>query len=401
MKRILVIALILASLAVDAKAPARRTAGGKAQVSALAAPSAPAKAQPPAPVAFEGVEATKYNVLDLYAKCMSNTCFDEKTGLCRCRDGSAKFAEADAGCRYVAAAIPFREADTIADFKRRAANDCTGFVFAENTAASQTTQSEALAALTVCMKKNCKARGGGDFEVCFDDDAFLAKFAGCQDTYKNYPDTAALKRAFAAQIEVYKAHFCTQSWGVMRDGECFIKIGIGASQKTVQGAREFRVGDKIVCSHESFRATARTNDLLHMQTKKNLVVGSINLVGTAAKSASSIISAVGEKVEAKDEEGNVKKDSDGNAIMKRKTNTAEMGMAVTTSVGSLAGDGIGLWANSMILGQERPGFPAKCFAVKADGQAKPIFHEDPETFYQLRFSTDWVERGKDIRLIDR
>jgi len=71
-------------------------------------------------------------------------------------------------------------------------------------------------------------------------------------------------------------------------------------------------------------------------------------------------------------------------------------MAITTSVGTLAGDGIGLAVNSMILGQPRPEFSAKCFAVKDDGQVKPIFHEDPDVFYQLRFSADWVDRGKAV-----
>jgi|GEM_PF-5263053 len=401
MKKVLTIILLLTPLALEAqpskKTPARRASSGgrQAPIPARAAdvgtpsPAVPAQtggqaaastaATPAGKAAFEGTEITKYNASDLYAKCMSKTCFDPKTGLCQCRDGSERFGIANAECRFIAAALPFKEADVLADFGRRAANDCTGFVFAENAASAPKTQSEALASLTVCMKKACKSRGGGDFEICFDDDALAAKFKECKDSYANYNDPEALKLAFRRQIGTYKAYFCSESWGVMRDGECFVRIGIGTTPQNVKGVREFRVGENIICSQEAFGARVENAgyEIMRMTAKKDIITGSMRLVGSAASAAGSIVgtssAGTGEKT----------------ALDKISTT-----LAVTNAVTGLAGDSLGIYINSTILGAPRPEFKGICFAVKTDGQAKPIFHEDPDVFYQLRYSLDWEERGR-------
>jgi len=396
--------MLLTPLALEAqtskKAPARRTSSGGRQAPAPAraadvgapAPAVPAQtggkaasstaAAPAGKAAFEGTEITKYNASDLYAKCMSKTCFDSKTGLCQCRDGSAKSMEADAECRFIAAALPFKEADVLADFGRRAANDCTGLALSENAASAPQTQSEALASLTVCMKKACKPRGGGDFEICFDDDALAAKFKECKDSYANYNDPEALKLAFRRQIGTYKAYFCSESWGVMRDGECFVRIGIGTTPQNVKGVREFRVGENIICSQEAFGARVENAgyEIMRMTAKKDIITGSMRLVGSAASAAGSIVDTSSAGTGA-----------DGEKTALDKINT---GLAITNAVTGLAGDSLGIYFNSMILGAPRPEFKGICFAVKTDGQAKPIFHEDPDVFYQLRYSLDWEERGR-------
>jgi hypothetical protein len=230
------------------------------------------------------------------------------------------------------------------------------------------------------MRRVCRPRrGGGDFEVCFDEEGLAEKFEECKDTHKNYANTGALQETFRAQILSYKTHFCTESWGVMRGGDCFVRIGIGPAQgttiRTVRGIREFRVGDNIICSQEAFDANIGANRLMEMQGRKDVIVGSVRLVGTAVSAAGSIVGVADQ-------------------------GAAATTMAITAAVGELASEGIGLWVGTMILGMEKPGFPGMCFAVRGE-QVKPIFREDPEVFYQLRFSSDWEERGRSVGAMGR
>ena len=97
----------------------------------------------------------------------------------------------------------------------------------------------------------------------------------------------------------------------------------------------------------------------------------------------------------------MKKDADGKTVTGKKLDDpTRLGLGIIGGVGELASEGLGLWVGSFILGQPRPEFKAMCFAVR-DGQFKPIFYEDPDVFYQLRFSADWEERSKSVGKMEK
>ena len=355
--------------AISGKSAPKRNAGA----AGAKASAAPANAE------YKPEDITKYNAAEYYGKCMQKSCFKPENGLCQCRDAN-RFKAADSGCRYIAKALPYLEDEIVGDFQRKAANDCVSFIIAENNKAIDAEKSyyNTLAELTTCMKKECTSRSGSEFAGCFTPQEYAEKFPKCEAVYKDFPASKIeeLNMDFAKSLDSYKEKYCEESFGTLRGGECYVKIGIGVSAKAIKKSQEFRVGDKIICSQTNFGTDLGGNDLEHRAAKKNLVVGSMRLAGTVLRTAAAGVNA------AQAVQG-------GGWNLK-----LAAALSITGELGGVAQEAIGLHIQTLILGEPVPGFDGICFAMK-EGQVKPVFYEDPETYYQLSWSEkNWADAGR-------
>ena len=399
-------ATLLPDGAAEAKKAVRRKAERETTAPAEAVPEPAAKpaeapaTEKPKASAPSGANINKYNCEELYGKCMNRTCFDTKEkSRCKCHKDAALYKEAGESCGYIPEACPAVGADIIRTYARAMAADCTTVALADNGRDAGKSLYNKLAELTTCMKPKCRIGRSSDaeFVACFDSDNLEAAMRECKDLYPEGEDQTTLRDMFYKSIADYKAKYCEEINGEMQDGECIITIGIGLSPLAIKEKREFKVGDKVVCSQAGFAVKLESGALAieKKRAKKNLVLAGIRLGAKILGAAGKVLESARASTKDSDEKDGIitRNLADSGKKLEFDVDWSDM---MGTSL-NMAGEAVNVIPAIMTLQMEDDSAEgrAKCYAIKGgkarvDENAKPLLTEDDEVYYILRWTPDWT-----------
>ena len=360
---------------------------------------------------------TKYNCETLYNKCMNQKCYTPTNGRCGC-NAEEKFNSANNECKYIYEVYPNLAKDIVNTYKRNAKSDCANFVISD-IKETNVSLTNILSELTACMKPKCKSKSN-EFVGCFDEDNLEKKLKSCDKIYKNKSDDdiALLKEMFKKNMASYKQKYCDEIYGTIKaDGECYLQIGFGASFKTIQSVREFKVGDNVVCSENAFGTTLGESKQQKLRHVKEIVLTGIDIAqrGTslAGRITGSMVDTADKKSKEKNEKVNVKTTTDANG---KKIQTTEKATGEYVNVykgsgnltSSMSGieqmnmvvDGMNVLVGSdhltgaigSVFALKEGDFKYKgyCFVIKGDVK-KELFNASDDYYYKLRWGESWNE----------
>ena len=334
---------------------------------------------------------TKYNCENLYNKCMNETCFNSKTGRCSCNTTSV-FENANKKCEYITDTFPHLKDDIITSYRRIAKSDCTSYTM-QTMGDENSSISNVLAELITCMQPKCRANRVNEFVGCFDKDNMEEKLKLCENVYSNVKDKDLLFKMFDESIITYKTKYCDENFGTMRDGECYIKIGLGTSIKDIKKVNEFKIGDTIICSENNFGVELGESKHAKIRKTRDIVVASIGAVGAIVDTASNIVSSKTDIID-KTSVSLIGSSGDRTFVQQQATGNLTSGNVVGNSILGVTG----------VISAVMPALPAiieedidtsytgYCYAIKGN-QKVELFGATDDYSYQLRWAPDWAGRG--------
>lgn len=339
---------------------------------------------------------TKYNCENLYNKCMNETCFNNKTGRCSCNTTSV-FETANQKCEYITNAFPYLKDEIISSYKRIAKSDCTSYTIQQNTNELNSSLSNVLAELISCMQPKCRANRTDEFVNCFDKDNMETKLKLCENIYKNVNDKTLLLEMFKDSINTYKIKYCNEIFGTMRNGECYIQIGIGTSFKDIKKTQEFKIGDTIICSENNFGIDLGKSKHEKLRLIKNVAVAGINLTSGILNIASNVVSS---KQDITSNDTKIIGSANGKNIMQKQTTgqlTSANALATTLDgVSTLGTSALEALPSIMMLKEDiDTSYSGYCYAIKGE-QKIELFGATDDYSYQLRWAPAWTDRGNFI-----
>ncbi len=310
---------------------------------------------------------TKYNCEILYNKCMNEFCYKSDNGRCGCNDNK-NFNAADEKCNYIYKACPNLENDIISTFKRNAKSDCSNIAI-NDVKNSSVSLSNVLAELKICMRPKCKSKFN-EFVGCFDEDNFEKKFKACEKVYSKAQDIDLLKSMFKDDFAVYKKKYCDEIYGTIKsDGECYLTIGFGPSFKTIQKTQEFKVGDTVRCSENSFGVALEESKAQKLVHIKEIVLTGLNFLKNATAFAGTIAGATEQNSEGKLE------------------SSMGAGEILTGSLGTL-GTLTGAIGGVIALKEGDFKYSGYCYVIKGT-TVKELFGASDDFYYKLRWDENW------------
>ncbi len=346
---------------------------------------------------------TKYNCEDLYNKCMNQTCYNSSNGRCACKD-ITKFNNANDNCKYIIDACPSLSKNIIETFKRNASNDCLDYSLALNAEQTQTKNINNYVANTLaCLQPKCLGNKKDDFVGCFDEDNFNVRFEACKNSYSDCNNIDELKNLINKSFLSYKKNYCNKMFGTFKDdGNCYLLIGIGVAGKDIKAKKEFKIGDKLICSSAFFNTSMGEKIDEKLVSIKNLTLNGISLLQTGLSVASAAVGSkkeVGEKVES---ETDFRIDSNGNKVpiqYIKGTGKVIMGAEGKQAIAMGVLEGLNTMVNSVgdvyNLATKDYSYTGKCFVIK-DGIPHELFPEDDTIAYKLRWAENWDDEIYDI-----
>ncbi len=359
---------------------------------------------------------TKYNCETLYNKCMNQKCYTPTNGRCSC-NVEEKFNSVDAECKYIYNACPNLAKDIVDTYKRSAKSDCSNFTIS-NIKNTNVSLSNILYELTTCMKPKCKSKSN-EFVGCFDTDNFEKKFDACKKVYENKSseDIALLKEMFKDSISSYKEKYCNEIYGTIKnDGECYLQIGFGASFKTIQKVKEFKVGDNVICSENEFGTELGESKQQKLRHIKEIVLTGVDIAQKGTAFAGRIVGSMTEKIDEKSKqtiekvETKTTVDANGNTSTTTKGTGTYMNVykgsgqltssmsgiesinAVTEGMNVLVGSEHLAGGIGAVFALKEGNFKYKgyCFVIKGDIK-KELFGASDDYYYKLRWGENWNE----------
>ncbi len=317
----------------------------------------------------------KYNCEKEYIKCMNITCFNNKTGKCKCAE-EINFSKSNEKCSYITNICKSKELDIVSQYKRSAKNDCLNKNISDNKIMSIDKQ---VAELNDCMQQKCSKRGEA-FINCFDEDKYEKKIQVCKKYYENSENKEKILKRFKDSLTDYKKYYCEKNFGTLKsDNNCYLKIGIGASFKTIQSVKEFKIGDNIICSEQFFGTELGKSKVAELERKKSIALFSLDMLSTSVGIAESVTTAV----LSGDIAGGIGETT--NELISGVTSSEHLTNVVMAAT----------YGNSL-----DKTFDGYCYAIKGD-QKKLMFNMDEEIFYKLQWSSSWSENGEDIENLNK
>ena len=374
-------------------------------------------------------EVNRYNCESFYFKCMNQFCMDEKNGRCGCSDAT-KFSSSNKQCSYILEVCPSKLNDIVKNYKNGITTDCNEYALNKNRNAPSSSLSNVLAELTACMKPKCVANRTNDFVGCFDADNLEKKFEACKGTHQNISDVNLLKEMLVKSFVSYKQKYCDEIHGTLKaDGECYLKIGIGASPKMIAKTKEFKVGDNVFCSESAFGVDLGDEEYRKIKYKKEIALFGMDLLKTGLNVASNIVgqhaSADEMRMEANKEtekatklkqatengiangiigeDGKKKIDDkinefEGNATLLKSaadsmTGGVETTRNVLTGIQGVMGSQHLAGAIGGIMQLNSEDFKRKgyCYVIMKNNLAKELFEMSDEYYYKIRWTPQWSE----------
>lgn len=337
---------------------------------------------------------TKYNCMDVYNKCMNQTCYVEGSGRCGC-DTTSKFEEANNKCNYILEVCPSQTTDIQNSYKRIAKSDCASNTIVDVNKKSNSI-SNVVASLTECMKKRCKTRNG-EFLGCFDEDNYKKKLQSCQNTYNHISDKEAVEDLFKQSILTYKEKYCGDIYGTLDDkGECHLKIGIGPSFKVIKKVKDFKIGDEVVCSESGFDTKLGESKVQKLKYWKDIVLFGFDV----AKATNDVYTEVKDSYKeniSKDpvayeisDDGRRTEYYQGTGTFSKTMDGTDIALESIDSVMSLTQSEHfgGVIAAAFLMNSTDYKYKGYCYVIKGDTK-KPLFEESDEFYYKLRWTESW------------
>ena len=368
----------------------------------------------------------RYNCENSYFKCMNQFCFNPQNGRCGCKD-EKKFATSNEQCAYILGVCPSKSNDILDNYKKGSVADCNSYVI-KTEGEKNVSASNALAKLVSCMRTKCKANRQYEFLACFDPDNFEKGMKKCEKTYQDVQDKQLVKDLFKESMVTYKQKYCDDINGTIQsDGECHLQIGFGPSYKDIKAVKDFKVGDKVVCSESGFGTDLGESKVQKLRAIKEIALFGIDVLKTGVKVASMFVGNAANKealeaqakeasdaaqkftdqANATNQQGQGLSDSSKQYLQKQAdalnnkaaalTETAEaqkVGIAATSmeSINGLLGTQhlAGAVGGVMTLKMMDFSYNGYCFVIKGDVR-KQLFEASDDFYYQIRWTPQWSE----------
>jgi hypothetical protein len=280
------------------------------------------------------------------------------------------------------------------------AADCTAVALAEHGKDAGKSLYNKLAELTACMRPRCRFGRDHEFVACFDPDNLLAALNGCTSVYEKERDAPLLLEMFNKSIAEYKASYCNEILGVMRDGECFITIGIGLTPLAIKQTQEFRVGDRVICSQRNFGVYLEGSQIAKRRSQKNIILAGVRLGAQVLSFASLFVGSQSTDLTEVDRDGVIhieqRRDKDGSKLLEGIVKR-DLTWDITQRTLDMTATAMSVVPEFLFLDEETStDGRARCYAMKdgraiIDERARPLFREDEDVFYILRWTPDWTE----------
>ena len=315
---------------------------------------------------------TKYNCENFYIKCMDKSCFNENNGRCACNSNQL-FNTTHQSCKYILNKFPYLETEFIDNYKRTAKQHCSSYTI-NNIKGNYTTTE--LADLTECMQKKCNSKQGA-FINCFDKEKYEQKLQSCNSTYKNSNDKNLVLEMFENSMMQYKTKYCNENFGILKNGNCYITIGIGPSLKVITAKKEFKIGDKFVCSEEFFNTDIGHSKILNLEQGRDIALYALDLTKGINNAAHTIARGV-------------KTDNSGIASME----------GINEIIGTATGSGhfqdaVVAMAMKKEKKEELSKYKGACYIIK-NNQTKLITEMSNEFYYTLKWTASWNNEKREV-----
>ncbi|MGN0929508.1 MAG: hypothetical protein ACI4N3_02610 [Alphaproteobacteria bacterium] len=318
---------------------------------------------------------TKYNCEKLYNQCMNKTCYNKSNGRCDCNN-QTKFNEANKLCEYITNACPSQANDIVKTFARNASNDCRSIALAKNEDNLKNINNY-LADTLACLKPKCRANRTDEFAGCFDEDNLKNRLEICKNSFSGVSDLDEFNKLIQQSFLTYKEKYCKEMFGTLKeDGNCYLTIGIGVASGDIKKTKEFKTGDKIVCSSKAFNTSMGEDTASKLSSVKNITLSGLSLVQQGLSIAST---AVGGKT-AKTVNG-----------VQTVTTSATAKTIVGSEVLGMASTALGSVEDIATLAKKDYSYTGKCFVIN-NGKAHELFPENDDIAYKLRWAESWKEQ---------
>lgn len=314
---------------------------------------------------------TKYNCENLYNQCMNKTCYNASNGRCNCSQ-QAKFDEANKLCEYITNACPSQASDIVKTFARNASNDCMSVALTNNKGNFKNIHNY-VADTLACLKPKCKQSKTEEFVGCFDDDNLKNRLEICKSNFSEVSDLDEFYKLIQESFLTYKQKYCNAIFGTLKeDGNCYLTIGIGVSSGDIKKKKEFKTGDKVVCSSKWFNTSMGDDTVQQIKLIKNITLASVSIMQQGLSMASSIASS--------------------SSSTGKKSASANAGTALTAVSGVLemASTALPIVQDSYTLATTDFSYTGKCYVI-SNGTPHEMFTEDDTIAYKLRWADNWSD----------
>lgn len=318
---------------------------------------------------------TKYNCENFYNQCMNKTCYNKSNGRCDCSK-QAKFDEANKLCEYITNACLSQANDIVKTFARNASNDCMSIALANNEGNFKNINNYLADTLT-CLKPKCRANKTDEFAGCFDDDNLKNRLEICKSSFSEVSDLDEFYKLIQQSFLTYKQKYCNEMFGTLKeDGNCYLTIGIGVASGDIKKTKEFKTGDKIVCSSEAFDTSMGEDTAKKLSSVKNITLSGLSLVQQGLSMASTITGAKNAK-------------TNNNGVQKVSTDAYAKVSITSSSLGALSTT-LESVQDIQALATNDYSYTGKCFVINK-GKAHELFPENNDIAYQLRWAEKWSD----------
>ena len=316
---------------------------------------------------------TKYNCENFYIKCMDKSCFKSDNGRCSCNSENL-FSKAHQNCKYIFDKFPYLENEIIGNYKRTAKQHCSSYAINNIKGNYITTE---VAELTECMKKKCNSKQGA-FINCFDKEKYEQKLKTCGNTYKDSNNKDLVLEIFDNSMMQYKTKYCNENFGTLKNGECYITIGIGPSLKVIRAQKELKIGDVFICSEEFFNTNMGHSKILALQQKRDIALYALDLTKTVNNVAHTIaFTAV----------------TGGSGAVAATEVVSELVSGTTGS--EHFQDAVVAMSMKKEKKQELSKYNGACYIMK-NGTNKLIAEMSNEFYYTLKWTSSWLEDKREV-----